>query len=78
MVSERPIVASRLPCITEILEHGHNAWLVEPGKPEALAEGIRIVLGQKDLGGALALRARDVVNQFSWQSRAESVLRLVS
>ena len=48
MASKRPIVASDLPTIREILNE-ENAILVEPGNPKALAEGIEKVLS-KDIG----------------------------
>ena len=39
MASGRPIVASNLPAIREILRDTENAVLVEPGNPDALAAG---------------------------------------
>ena len=41
MASGRPIVASDLPSLREVLRDGENALLVEPGNPQALTAGIR-------------------------------------
>ncbi|MHB8991587.1 MAG: glycosyltransferase, partial [Chloroflexota bacterium] len=40
MAARRPIVASRLPSLQEVLRDGENALLVEPDDPESLAKGI--------------------------------------
>jgi glycosyltransferase involved in cell wall biosynthesis len=41
MASDRPIIATRVPYLMEVLEHGQNAWLVEADDPLSLAEGLR-------------------------------------
>jgi len=48
MASKRPIVASGLPSIKEILNE-NNAILVKPGDPESLAKGIEKALRDPDL-----------------------------
>jgi glycosyltransferase involved in cell wall biosynthesis len=32
------------PSIREVLRHGENAWLVEPGDPKTLADGMSYIL----------------------------------
>ena len=51
-----PVVASDHGGAREILRQGETGWLVPPGDPAALAEGIRDALGAA--GPALAERAR--------------------
>ncbi len=36
-----PIIASRLGALAELVQHGHNGWLVEPGNTGALAATLR-------------------------------------
>jgi len=71
MASGRPIVASDLPSIREVLVHERNALLVPPGNPQALTAAIRRLKDDRDLGAALAARAREDVTEYTWEKRAE-------
>ncbi len=77
MAAGVPILATDLPSIREVLRHGENAWLVPPGDPKALAEGIRHLLENPELARRLAERAREDVQKYTWKHRAETILRLV-
>ena len=71
MASGRPIVASDLPAIREVLRDNENALLVEPGNPQALAAGIQRIMGDKELSTRLAAQAFEDVREFTWAKRAE-------
>jgi glycosyltransferase involved in cell wall biosynthesis len=71
MASGRPIVASDLPSLREVLRHDENALLVEPGNPQALVAGIQRIKDDAPLGPRLAAQARADVAQFTWARRAE-------
>lgn len=71
------MVASDLPSIREVLRHGENAWLVEPGNPKALAEGICAVLSDPDLAQRLGKNARRDVEAYTWEKRAQAILKAV-
>ncbi len=77
LAAGRPIVASDLPAIREVLRHGENAVLVEPGSPEALAAGIHQVLSDAALARRLARRAFDDAGAFAWERRAERLEHLL-
>jgi len=77
MASGRPIVATAVPCLMEVVEHGRTAWLVRPDDPHALAQGIKHVLENKELSEHLAKHALAFVKKFSWVCRAESILQEV-
>ena len=69
MASGTPVVASRAGAVPEVA--GDAAVLVEPGDPEALAEGIREVLADRDRFVAAGLaRAK----QFTWAETAGRTL----
>lgn len=70
MASGRPIVASDLPSIREVLTDGHNAVLVQPGDPQKLTAGIRAIKNDPALGERLARQALDDVKQYTWDRRA--------
>jgi glycosyltransferase involved in cell wall biosynthesis len=76
MASGRPIVASDLPSLREVLRDGENARLVEPGNPPALVAGIVAIKEDPALGRRLAARALDDVREFTWRRRAERLSAL--
>jgi glycosyltransferase involved in cell wall biosynthesis len=71
MAAGRPIVASDLPALREILTDGEHAVLAEAGNAETLAAALRRVLGDRDLARRIAGRAFDAVRDYSWARRAE-------
>jgi glycosyltransferase involved in cell wall biosynthesis len=71
MASGRPIVASDLPSLREILRDGENAILVEPGNPQALVAGIERIKKDAALGERIAAQALQDVQAFTWTRRAE-------
>jgi glycosyltransferase involved in cell wall biosynthesis len=77
MASGRPIVASDLPALREVLRPDENAVLVEAGSAEALAAGLARVLGDAALAARLAARARDDVREWTWEKRAERIEALL-
>lgn len=76
MAAGRPIVASDLPAIREIIQDGRNGLLVEPGNPGALARGVRRVLGDRALAERLATCAFNEVRLYTWESRAQRLEQL--
>jgi glycosyltransferase involved in cell wall biosynthesis len=77
MASGRPIVASDLPALREVLQPEVNAVLVEAGSADALAAGISRVVGDAALAARLAARARDDVREWTWDKRAERIEALL-
>ena len=76
MASQRPIVASALPSIKEILGK-ESSVLVEPGNPFALAQGINKILDNEELGRKLAGKAYNIVQEYSWNKRAQRILNFI-
>ena len=76
MASKRPVVATDLPSIGEILNE-KNSVLVEPDNPLSLADGVELLLGNQNLAESLANQAfRDVKNH-TWQKRAEVIFEFI-
>ncbi|MGH9320967.1 MAG: glycosyltransferase family 4 protein [Vicinamibacteria bacterium] len=73
MAARRPIVASDLPSIREVLAHEENALLVRPGDGVALAAAIERLLDDRALSERLASRAFEDVNAYAWDRRAEAI-----
>ena len=73
MASGRPLVASDLPSIREILTHEENSLLVPPGDARALGAAMERLLRDRDLARRLAARAFEDVKAYSWDRRAEAI-----
>ncbi len=76
MAARRPIVASDLPAIREVLNE-ENSVLVEAGNEEALAAGIVKLTEDDRLAARVADNAFRQVQRYTWHSRAEAVLRFI-
>jgi glycosyltransferase involved in cell wall biosynthesis len=74
MDAGRPIVASDLPCIREILADGRNALLVDNGSPDAWASAIEKLLTDSSLAPRLTGVAAREVRAHSWDARAARML----
>lgn len=69
MASGRPIVASDLPSIREVVDE-KSAVLVPPDDAQALAHGIQSAFTRTDL----AENARSAIGSYSWSGRATLIL----
>jgi glycosyltransferase involved in cell wall biosynthesis len=67
-LTSRPIVASRVGGLTEVVAHGKTGLLVEPNDSAALAEALVFLLDNRDLAvemGRIARRRAQTI--FSWK-----------
>lgn len=72
-----PILATDLPVFKEILIHGENAWLVKPGDPVALAEGIKFLLENPEIAENLASKAKKMANNYTFFERAKRIKEII-
>lgn len=77
MASGRPIVASNLPSVREVLNES-SAVLVSPDDPGALADGLRTLAKDPMLAERLGARARRDVERYTWDNRAKAVSDFIS
>jgi glycosyltransferase involved in cell wall biosynthesis len=77
MAAGRAIVASDLPSTREVLRHGETAWLVPPGDPLALGEGLRRVIEDRALAESLARAAHAASAAYAWPARARALVELM-
>ncbi len=49
MAAGVPVVASAVGGLPELIKHGQTGWLVPPGDPPALADALRVFLGDQQL-----------------------------
>lgn len=78
MANGLAVVSSDLLTIREIIEPGRNGHLVTPDDPEALAEGINRVFGDRAYRESLARQAFETVREYSWQLRGAHLSRFLN
>jgi len=78
MAARRPIVATSLPAIREVLNDDEHALLVEPGDTGAMAAAIGRLLQDHALAERLARAAYGAAPQYTWARRAERIEALLT
>lgn len=73
MASRRPIVATSLPTIAEILVNDRNSVLVEPNSVDLLFKGIKRVLEDRELAKNISIQAAKDVKKYTWEQRVEKI-----
>jgi glycosyltransferase involved in cell wall biosynthesis len=74
MAAKRPIVASDLPVLREVLRAGENALLYPHSSPLALAGAVQRLWEEPSLRSSLAKRAHRDVQTYTWQRRAKRIM----
>ena len=70
----RPVVATRVGGVPELIEDGVNGLLIESQSPPALASAVTLLLDDKALANRLGLKGREVVrNQFTVERMVKEV-----
>ena len=77
MAAQKPIVASNLPSIREILDK-NNAILVQLDSPQRLARGIEMALENTDLAAKISRQAFKDVGKYTWSKRADNIIKFIS
>ncbi|KAD4007140.1 glycosyltransferase [Arthrobacter yangruifuii] len=76
MASARPVIASDLPALGELVRHGGNGLLVRPSDPEHLAEAITSLMSDAGRRARLGSNGRThVLATRTWGSAAEQTVR---
>lgn len=77
LASGRPIVASDVPAIREVIRDGETGVLVVPDDPAALAEGIRTLLTDQVRADRIGNTGREWVQSRTWDARANLIRTFV-
>lgn len=75
LAAGRPIIASNLPVLRELLIHEDNALLVEPDDVDGWLAAIRRIKSDPALAVRLAKNARHLAAEFTWEKRAQVIAR---
>jgi glycosyltransferase involved in cell wall biosynthesis len=72
MSSGRPVVASRIYGIPEMIDQGKNGLLIRPGQPEEISEAIRFLLDNPGVSEQMGRNAREtVLLKFTWEKAGQ-------
>jgi len=76
MAANKPIIASDLPSIKEIL-NDNNCFFCKPGDSNDLAEKIKFVLNNKEIAEKKAQQAYKDSKQYSWDKRTKKIIEFI-
>lgn len=76
MASGRPIIATDLPTIREVLNE-KNSVIIKPNHPEYLAGAVSRIAQSNDCGKSLAQLALCDVQDYTWEKRVERIIEFV-
>ena len=76
MAAGKPIVASNVGGIPDLVRHGHNGLLVPPGDEKALADAIKWLLNDPEKSNQMGRRGRRICSQFSLEAMLAKLDRL--
>ena len=63
MAAARPVVATRVGGVPEVIQEGVNGFLVEPGDVNGFARAVRMLLASPDLADQMGLAGREMVER---------------
>ena len=75
MATGKPIIASNLDVIKEILEDERNSLLVEPDNVSQWCNAINKLKSDSNLAYSLGKVAAKDVKKFTWSERSKMILR---
>lgn len=79
MAAGKPILASDIPALREILRDGETALLLSPGDTAAWAAAARGLLADRERAAALGAAARaELLSTLTWDARAARILRRIA
>jgi len=76
MSSGKPIVATNVGGIPELIKNGWTGILVPPRNPRALADAVSYLLLNPDEATKMGERARAVARNYSWDNVVDKILRV--
>lgn len=77
MASKRPIVASDLPSIREVLSE-KNCLFFQPNDSKDLAKKIEVLLNNRELAAQIAEQAYQDAKNYTWGKRARNIINFIN
>lgn len=73
MAAGKPIVASRIPGVTEIVKDGINGFLIDKNDLDKLTEKIKLLLEDQNLATKMGEEGRKIVVKYNWENLAMKI-----
>jgi glycosyltransferase involved in cell wall biosynthesis len=73
MAAGKPIVASNVGGIPDLVQHDYNGLLVPPGDEKALAASIKQLINDPEKAKMMGQRGREICNRFSLEAMVEKI-----
>lgn len=77
MAAQKPIVASDLPSVREVLNE-QNCFFAEADNPESFAETIREIFSNQKLAENVVQNSFRKAKQYTWQAKARNILKHIN
>ncbi len=74
MAAEKPIVATGVPLVLEILTPGENSVVTPPDDTEEFIEALGLVLCDSELCARISESARSDAAEYTWEKRVERII----
>ncbi|HET8862572.1 MAG TPA: glycosyltransferase family 4 protein [Solirubrobacterales bacterium] len=71
-----PVVASRLPELSRIVEQGELGLTFTPGEPGALGVALNEILADRERYGRMRERAHEAAERYTWEQESKKLLAL--
>jgi len=68
MAYARPVIATPIAGVRDLVRDGENGLLIPPGDPTALASALRRLQGDRQLAGRLGAAGRATAEGFGWDA----------
>lgn len=79
MASKKPIIATSLPSLKEVLSDGENAILIPPSDPESLARAVVRLKENPEFARKIADNSYlEASKKYTWDIRAEKILYFIN
>ena len=77
MASGLPIASTTRTAAPDLIRHGEEGFLLEPARPEAIAECIERALVHRPRLNAMGKAARERARQFTWERFRSGMVSIV-
>jgi glycosyltransferase involved in cell wall biosynthesis len=77
MASKRPIIASDLPSVRDVLNE-KNCIFCKPDNPQDLADKIIFLFDNPEIAERISQQAFEDAKKYTWQKRAEEIIKFIA